>query len=234
MCKRKLISVISIVLIPFVIAGGYFYLEYKQYYIVSAVVLILSMIPFFISLENRKLHARELVTIASMVAIAVASRAAFYAIPQVKPMCAIVIITAITFGAQIGFVTGALSMLLSNFIFGQGMWTPFQMFGMGLTALICGLLFYRKKAGDNILIVALTGGVICFAVYGVIVDTSSVLMMSSDFSLGSVLSIYASGLPFNAIHGATTFVVLLIAGKVIKEILERIMIKYDLFGGSAE
>lgn len=232
MHKGKIISLVSIILIPISILLNSFIFDNQNYYILSVIILFLSMVPFFVSLENKKLKARELVTIAVMIAIAVAGRAAFYHIPQVKPMCAIVIITAIVFGSQIGFVTGTLSMLISNFIFGQGIWTPFQMFGMGMCGFICGLLFYKRKKPTKPFCIALVGGVVCFFVYGIIVDVSSVLMMSSDFSLGSVISIYMSGVSFNAIHGVSTFIFLILIQPSFSKVLHRIKIKYDLFGGA--
>ncbi len=227
--KGRVISIISVLLIPLLIAVFYF-TENKNYYLLSVAVMLLSMVPFFVSLETKTLKARELVTIASMVAIAVVGRAAFYSIPQAKPMCAIVIVSALVFGPQIGFATGTFSMLISNFIFGQGMWTPFQMFGMGMCGLICGLIFHKKNTKP--LPIAIIGALVCFFVYGIIVDSNSVLMMSSDYSLGSVLSIYASGVAFNAIHAASTFVFLLLLQPTFSKVLDRIKIKYDLFGGA--
>ncbi len=226
--KGRVISIISVLLIPLLIAV-FDFTENKNYYLLSVAVMLLSMVPFFVSLETKKLKVREIVTIASMVAIAVAGRAAFYSIPQVKPMCAIVIMSALVFGSQVGFVTGTLSVLISNFIFGQGIWTPFQMFGMGMCGLVCGLIFYKRNA--KALHVAIIGALVCFFVYGIIVDSNSVLMMSSDFSLGSVLSIYASGVAFNAIHAASTFIFLLLIEPPFVKVLQRIKIKYDLFGG---
>ncbi len=183
---------------------------------------------------KKRLNVRELVTVASLVAIAVASRAAFYELPQVKPTCAVVIITSMVFGPTIGFTTGMLSMFLSNFIFGQGMWTPFQMLGMGLCGLICGFIFKNKKIARSRITAAVIGFAICFAIYGIIVDTSSVIMMASEFNIKTILSIYASGVPFNAIHGATTFVILLLASPSFCQVLNRIKVKYDLFGGARE
>lgn len=227
--KGQIISIASILLIPLLILV-FVITEIKNYYVLCVAVTLLSMIPFFVSLEKRKLKARELVIISSMIAISVAGRAAFFAVPQVKPMCAIVIITALVFGAQIGFATGSLSILISNFIFGQGMWTPFQMFGMGMCGLICGLIFNKKKSKP--LLVAIVGALICFFVYGIIVDLSSVLMFLSEYSLKAVLSIYGSGVAFNAIHAASTFVFLLFFEPLFFKVLERIKIKYDLFGGA--
>lgn len=216
------------------VIAGKFFLDNKHYYISAVVLMLLAAVPFFIKFGKKNVGARELTVMASIAAAAVASRAAFYALPQVKPMCAVIIIAASAFGGETGFMLGALSVFLSNFIFGQGLWTPFQMFGMALTAYLCGKLFYKTKLGKNKIAVSLLGGAICFAVYGFIVDLSSVFMMSADYSLKSVLAIFASGAPFNLIHGATTAVLLFIGYVPIMEKLERVRIKYALFGEKYE
>lgn len=235
MLKRKLITVsIFFVLMPVLILLGYFFVRGKQYYIVSLIVCVLSFVPFFMSLERKKLQARELVTLASITALAVASRAAFFFLEQAKPTAAIVILAAIAFGPEFGFSVGALSMLLSNMIFGQGMWTPFQMLGMGLTAYVCGLVFHRSFKKESVLFSGFVCGVCCFAVYGFIVDSSSVLMWVPVLSLKSVLPIYASGLVFNAIHGIVTGILIMCFGKPVFERMTRVKVKYQLFGEKNE
>lgn len=230
MFKRKWFLLLTcFVIMPAIIILFFYMFGGKQYYAVSVALIIVSMLPFFFSLERKKLQARELVVLASIVAIAVAGRAAFFALPQVKPTCAIVMLAAIVFGPEIGFITGSLSMLLSNFIFGQSMNTPFQMFGMGLAAMLCGLIFYKRDSKIPNWVIAVTGGIICFAVYGFVVDSGTVLIISPSMTLNSVLAVYASGVVFNLIHGASTFIIILLAGKIIIEKLERIRIKYDLF-----
>ena len=67
---------VIIVLIPLTV-GISWYMGDRKYYIASVLIMIYSMIPFFASFESRKPQARELVTLAVMCAIAVASRAAF-------------------------------------------------------------------------------------------------------------------------------------------------------------
>ena len=66
-----------------------------NYYIVCAVFLVLSMLPFFISFELKKITAREVTLTATLIAIAVVSRAVFYLVPQVKPIAAVVIVSAV-------------------------------------------------------------------------------------------------------------------------------------------
>lgn len=207
-------------------------LDGKAYYYTLAVLIVLcAMIPFFVSFEKHLPSARELSALAVMTALAVASRAAFYALPTLKPMCAIVIITAAGFGAFPGFICGAVSAFVSNFIFGQGVWTPFQMLAMGTVGLIAGLIFCDKKIAKSRIALAIIGAVLAFAVYGLIVDISSVLLMVTEFTPKQILSVYASGVPFSLSHAAMTGAVLLLAGKPFIEKLERMRIKYGIFGG---
>lgn len=117
-----------------------------HYYIASLVVVTLSMLPFALSFEGRRPQTRELVVIAALVAITVAGRAAFFMTPQFKPVVALVIISGAALGPQSGFAVGALSGFVSNFVFGQGPWTPWQMVAFGLIGCLAGLLFRRLAA----------------------------------------------------------------------------------------
>lgn len=108
--------------------------------------LLASAIPFILVFDKKKPQARELVPIAVMAAIGVVGRTVFEIIPlpNFKPCSAIIIITAVAFGPEAGFLTGALTGFVSNFIFGQGPWTPWQMFTWGLVGFLAGIL---KNAG---------------------------------------------------------------------------------------
>ncbi len=106
------------------------------------------MLPFFARFEGRRPQARELVLLAVMTAFAVAGRVAFYWAPQFKPVCAIVILTAVAFNAEAGFITGAAAGLISNMFFGQGPWTPWQMFGFGLVGFFCRN-FVPRQGSEN-------------------------------------------------------------------------------------
>ena len=142
--KRTILAAILVILcIPVVIVINIFFLHDRSYYITSLIIIALAMIPFALVFEGRKPMARELVVIAVMVAIAVGGRAAFFMLPQFKPVVAIVIIAGAALGAESGFAVGALSGFVSNFIFGQGPWTPWQMFAFGIIGFVSGLVFYR-------------------------------------------------------------------------------------------
>lgn len=228
--KLTVVSVLFLlVFAPLSVFLSFRFLESQNYYISAVIIVILSILPFFVFFENRKIKTSEIVLVAMMVALCVASRAVMAFIPQVKPTCALVIVTAVAFGPNVGFVVGSLSMFVSNFLFGQGMFTPFQMLGMGLVGFFCGLVFWRKSYNTNRIAVSLVGGIVCFAVYGIIVDSSSVLMMVTDFNPKAILSVYASGFSFNLIHGVTTAILLFFINKPMTDKFTRLRIKYGIF-----
>ena len=133
----------AVLLIPLTIAAGQFFPGSRKYYIISLLIILYLMLPFFAAFESRRPQPRELVIIAVMCAVAIGGRLAFFWLPQFKPMTAVVILSGIAFGRQTGFLTGAVTAFVSNFYFGQGPWTPWQMFALGLTGLISGLILKR-------------------------------------------------------------------------------------------
>lgn len=227
---KKIITLFVFILgIPAIIFGCSKLIISKQYYVASALIIALALAALFLSLEKKKMQTRELVAIACVVALAVVGRAALFMLPQVKLTCAIVILAAISFGPYVGFLCGSLSMLVSNIFFGRGAHTPFQMFGMGLVAFLCGLIFYKKSYGRNRPAVAIVGGILCFAVYGFIVDSSSALFFSAAPTVKTMLPVYISGMSFNAIHAVTTLIALFVATPYIQDTFDRIAKKYGLF-----
>lgn len=196
-----------------------------NFYIISVLILVLSMLPLFISYEKSKPSARELALISSLIAIAVVSRAVFYLVPQVKPVGAVVIVSGACLGAKRGYLIGAFSAFISNFIFGQGIWTPFQMVALGLVGLVSGLIFNEKAKRIPL---AIVGFLLTFVLYGLVVDLSSVLVMTSNYTIESVFAIYAAGLPFNLAFGVSTAVFLLIFGEPFLKKINRITTKYGL------
>ena len=73
----------------------------------------------------------------------------FYMLPEFKPMTAMVILTGAALGVEAGFLTGAVTMLVSNIIFSQGPWTAWQMAAMGLVGLLSGRRGIIVKSNDE-------------------------------------------------------------------------------------
>lgn len=199
-----------------------------NYYLVSVLLIIATLVPFFASYENSNPSAREISLIASLIAVAVVSRAVFYLVPQVKPIGAVVAVSGVCLGAKKGYIVGSLSAFISNFIFGQGIWTPFQMVALGLVGFLSGVIFKYIRA--NKINLALSGFVLTFAVYGIVVDLCSVLMMSDDFSVSSVLAVYGAGVVFNLVFGVSTAVFMLLFGEAFVKKVNRLIKKYGIGG----
>ncbi len=228
MKSRFVISYIILICLAVIILWQIFFAQTVNFYITSVVVLVLSMLPFFISFEHKKnTGAKEITVLATMTALAVVSRAAFYLIPQVKPIAAVVIVAGICFGAERGYIVGAFSAFISNFIFGQGIWTPFQMVAMGMIGLLAGLIF--KVIKINRWTLSIIGFVLAFAVYGLIVDLSTVFgIYGNHITINGMISVYASGAPFSAVFGAATAVFLFLFGEMFIKKIDRVNQKYGL------
>lgn len=230
---KTLISLfLVLVLVPATILLGVFVLHDRAYYFVSLLLIVYTMVPFFLLFEKRKPQARELVVIAVLCAIAVAGRAAFFMLPQVKPMMAVVILAGVALGPQAGFLTGAVSAFVSNFFFGQGPWTPWQMFCFGIVGFLAGLLFREGRLKPGRISLCVFGGLCTLVIYGGIMNPASVLLGSAKLTWGAVLTSYLTGLPMDLIHAASTVVFLLVLSKPMLEKLSRIQIKYGLLRDS--
>lgn len=194
-------------------------------------LIVYSMVPFFLSFERRKPQAREIVTLAVMCAIGVASRAAFIMLPHFKPMTGIIIISGMAFGPEAGFLTGAVSGFVSNFIFGQGAWTPWQMFAFGIAGFLAGILAKKGIIGrDKKFVTAIFGGLTVVLVVGPLLDTCTLFTMSSMINTESVGAVYLSGIPVNLVHAAATVLTLWLLCKPMIEKLDRIKVKYGMMG----
>lgn len=226
--KRTWAAVIGILLIPAIIAFGVIVLEDRSYYFVSLLILAVTMLPFLLVFEHRKPMARELVLLATLSALAVAGRAAFFMLPQFKPVVAIVILTAVTLGPEAGFLVGAVSGFVSNFFFGQGPWTPWQMFSFGIVGFLAGILAVRGILPKKRWALCLYGGIATVVIYGGIMNFSSAILFGGKLTVKSLLAIYASGVPFDLIHGASTVIFLFFLANPMMEKIGRVQKKYGL------
>ena len=227
--KRTAVATFLILLlIPLTIFIGVFYLRDRKYYFISLLIILETMLPFIMIFEERRPHARELVVIAVLCALGVAGRGAFFMLPQFKPVAAMVIISGVAFGGESGFLVGAVTMFVSNMIFGQGPWTPWQMFAMGSIGFLSGVLFRKGMLRRDRVSLAVFSGIVVFFVYGGIMNPASVLMFQYKVTWSAIVTSWVMGVPFDVIHGAATVFFLLIAGEPMLEKLDRIKVKYGL------
>ncbi len=226
--KKTIIGILLILLaIPLTIFAGSILLQDRKYYFTSIMIILETIFAFFLSFESGKPRARELVIISVLCALAIAGRSVFYMVPQFKPVAAIVIVAGICFGGEAGFLVGAITAFVSNFFFGQGPWTPWQMVAFGLIGFISGLLFKKSKS-INIPMLCIFGFLATLIIYGGIVNPASVIMMQGEPSLSMIIASYAAGFPFDIIHSISTAFFLALIGRPMIEKLERVKTKFGI------
>ncbi len=227
--KRTMTATIMILLaIPITIFIGVTYLQDQKFLFISLLVMFECMLPFFLIFEGRKPQTRELVIIAVLCAIAVAGRAAFFMLPQFKPVIAIVIISGVAFGGESGFFVGAMTMLVSNILFQQGPWTPWQMFAAGIIGFIAGILFKKGLLSRHRITLCVFGFISTVVIYGLIMNFSSAVMARATINIATILSFVVTGFPMDIVHGLATFVFLYFCAEPMLEKLDRIKTKYGL------
>ncbi len=202
------------------------YFQVEQTALLSFGAVIAVLLPFFISFEKLNLKVRNLLPIVVMTALATAGRLLFAAAPNFKPVLSIIIITAISFGPASGFMTGALTALASNLFFGQGPWTPWQMYAFGLIAYLAGVL-QQRSAFKRPVFIYIYGFISAF-LYGIILDTWHVISFLKPVTWQGALIIYGQGAIFNTLLAVATVVFLIpIRGPWIRQ-LDRIKQKFGL------
>jgi len=228
--KRTILATAIILLcIPLTIFVGFFYLNNRHYNLVALLVLLECMLPFMLVFEGRKPKARELVTIAVLCAIGIAGRGLFFMLPQFKPIVALTVIGGVAFGGETGFLVGAMTILTSNMLFGQGPWTPWQMFAMGIIGFLAGVLFKKGWLRRTRAPLAVFGAFATIIIYGGIMNPAAAFMLSSEVLTWEAVAIcYVTGLPMDIIHAFGTVIFLMIAAEPMLEKMDRIKVKYGL------
>lgn len=183
---------------------------------------------FFVGYDASVPTLRQIMPTVVLASVAAAGRVLFAAVPDVKPVSAIAIVAGATLGRRQGFMTGALAALASNVYFGQGAWTPLQMYAWGMVGYLAGVLgdagaFRRPWA-------VYVWGFVSALLYGAILNSWHVLGFVRPLTWQTALAAYAAGLPLDIVHGTATvgFLVLIWAGW--RRALERVVRKYDLGG----
>ena len=229
LAKRTVVAAVLVLLmIPLTLYIGVFYLDNKKYYFISLLVLLECMLPFFLIFEGRKPQARELVIIAVLCAIGIAGRAALFMLPQFKPVMAVTIIAGVAFGGETGFLVGAMTMLASNVLFGQGPLTPWQMFSMGIIGFLAGILFRKGLLRRNRGALCVFGALAAILIYGGIMNPASALTWVGELNEKVLLTYYISGLPFDCIQAAATWLFLWFGAEPMLEKLDRVKVKYGM------
>lgn len=219
------LSVLIAIVFPLILVLFTIYNE-RSYGILSTIIIILACVPFFMNYEMKKPKAREWIPLVVMASLAAIGRILFAAVPFFKPTSAIIIITASVFGPIEGFLTGALAAISSNLFFGQGPWTPWQMFSWGFIGFISGILFKKNILKEGISLYIFGG--LCGYIFGWIMNLWTALSFTANLNSGTFFSLYISSFVPDTIHSISTIFFLKVLFESWRKRLMRIKVKFNI------
>ena len=219
--RRTIKVAVPFVLVPMLAIAGSMAFDRKRHIIISLAIAVLALLLFTAGFEKRSTGTRRMVITAVMTALCFAGRF----IPFLKPISALTIITGMYLGGEAGFLVGALTAVLSNFYFGQGPWTAFQMLAWGMIGLFGGVLSPLLRKDRMFL---LGYGFIAGLMYSFTMDIWTVLWYAEGFSIKLYLSALVTAIPYTASYAVSNVLFLALLAKPFGEKLERIKIKYGV------
>ncbi len=208
-------------LIPLAVIFGTTVFDEKRHMFISLFVAVLSVLLFIAGFEKKVTGTRRMVIVAVMIALSMIGRL----IPFFKPVTAITIIAAVYLGGEAGFLVGSFSAFLSNFYFGQGPWTAFQMLAWGLIGLIAGFLSALLKKSRIFLCLY---GVFSGIAFSFVMDIWNVLWYNDTFDVSLYMAAIITALPHTVLYAISNLVFLWFMAKPFGDKLERIKIKYGV------
>ena len=212
---------IPLVLIPLLVFLGAAVFPQKRHLLVSLGVAVLSLALFLCGFEKKLTGSRRMVLAAALIALCIVGRF----LPLLKPVAAITILAGMYLGGETGFLVGSMAAVLSNFTFGQGPWTPFQMLGWGMIGLCAGWLSKPLKQSRLLL----RGyGLLTGVVFSLVMDVWTVLWYDGGFRWQLYLSALVAALPHTALYVLSNVLFLWLMQRPIGRKLERVRIKYGV------
>lgn len=223
--SKKIKNVLKIgipyLLIPALAVAASSVVLQKKHLAVSFAVAALSFLLFISGFEKQRSGTVRLVLSSIMAAFCIVGRF----IPYFKPISALTAIGGMWLGGTSGFLVGSISALISNFWFGQGPWTPFQMLAWGLVGLFAGYLSkYLKKSRTLLLVYGALSG----AFFSFVMDVWTVLWYNGTFDLSLYKGAIVSAAPFTILYSVSNVVFLFLLAKPFGEKFARIELKYGL------
>jgi len=225
MAKGRYLTIVAIVIL-FLLVLSIVLFNYRDYLLLSFIIMGLTMIPFFARFEVRKISSREIVILAILAAIAAVSRVPFAPLPSVQPTSFIIIITGLVFGAESGFIVGAVAAIVSNIFLGQGPWTPWQMYAWGMIGMAAGLFrntWWMKQMWGKLLF-----GFVWGYLFGWFMNLWIIVSAIENFTWEFFISIYVASIYFDLAHALSNVFFLLVFSSSWIRILQRFKRKYGL------
>jgi energy-coupling factor transport system substrate-specific component len=182
-------------------------------------LLAVALAAGFAWYERARPDARIVALVGTLAAMAALGRIAFAAVPNVKPTTDIVLIAGYTLGGGPGFAVGAIAGLTSNFFFGQGPWTPWQMAAWGATGIIGAGLHRAGLLRGSRWALAIVCCAIGFA-FTAVQDVGD-WVTYSDHSWAQLGVYVGQGVGFDVVHAAACLGFALAFGPGLRRSIER-------------
>ena len=189
-------------------------------------ILAAALAGGFVWYERTRPDARIVALVATLAAFAALGRVAFAALPNVKPTTDIVLVSGYALGGAPGFMVGALAGFSSNFFFGQGPWTPWQMAGWAATGLIGAVLALLSGRRLNRWALAIVCGVVGFA-FTAFQDVGDWITYS-DHSLTQLGVYVGKGIGFDFVHAIGCVGFALAFGPALARSIGRFTLRIDV------
>lgn len=223
--SRHYLTIVSVVILVMLLTSIVLF-NYNAYLLLSLVIIGCIMFPFFARFEMRSIAGREVVLLAMLAAIAAVGRVPFAGLPSVQPTSFVIIMAGLVFGAESGFIVGAVAAVVSNIFLGQGPWTPWQMYAWGMMGMSAGLLrntWWMQKMWGKCLF-----GFVWGYIFGWFMNMWIIVSNIESFTWEFFVGVYVSSIYFDLAHGLSNVFFLVIFGTSWIRILERFKRKYGL------
>jgi energy-coupling factor transport system substrate-specific component len=176
--------------------------------------------------ERRRPSTRMVAVVGTLAAVAALGRDAFVALPDVKPITAITLVVGYCLGPLPGFTVGALGMLMSNFLLGQGPYTPWQMAAWGCVGLfgaLVGRLSGRRLGRVPLALCCAIAALAAKEVMNVYTWT-----IGASHTPAALLVVAGAGLPFDLTDMFASFLFGLAFGPELARLLARMRARMDV------
>jgi energy-coupling factor transport system substrate-specific component len=191
-------------------------------FLIVGVVLAIGWLAY----ERRRPSARMVAVVGTLAAVAALGRDAFVALPDVKPITAMTLVVGYALGPLPGFTVGALGMLMSNFLLGQGPYTPWQMAAWGCVGLFGALVGRLSGRQLGRVPLALCCGVAALAAKEVM--NLYTWTIGASHTPAALLVVAGAGLPFDLTDMVASFLFGLAFGPELARLLARMRARMEI------
>jgi energy-coupling factor transport system substrate-specific component len=164
--------------------------------------------------------------VAVMAALAALGRDAFAALPDVKPITAMTLVVGYALGPLPGFTVGALGMLVSNFMLGQGPYTPWQMAAWGMVGLAGAALGRLSGRGLGRVPLALACGLAALAAKEVM--NVYTWTLGASHTPAAFLAVAGQAVSYDVTDMVASFLFALAFAPELARVLARMRVRMDV------